>query len=136
MQVKDIMTTDVDFVTNENTLQEAAEKMLRLDVGELPVVVGKEAVGIVTDRDITIRAVAHGLDPKATAVVNAMTEGLVACRENDDIAQAARTMGAHKIRRMPVIDETGKMSGVVSLADLAQNLDKTLVGEVLTQISC
>ena len=135
MQVKEIMTKDIDFVTNENTLQEAADKMLRLDVGELPVVIGNEAVGIITDRDITIRGVAHGLDPKAATVVDAMTEGVIACRESDDIEKVARSMGSHKVRRMPVVDAGGKLSGVVSLADLAQKLDKAVTGEVLGQIS-
>lgn len=135
MQVKDIMTTDIDFVTNENTLQEAAEKMLRQDVGELPVVVGNEAVGIITDRDIAVRGVAHGLDPKAATVVDAMTEGVIACQENDDIEKVARSMGNHKIRRMPVMDGNGKMNGVVSLADLSQKLDSAVMGEVLSQIS-
>ena len=135
MQVKDIMTRDIDFVTNENTLQEAAEKMLRQDVGELPVVVGSEAVGIITDRDIAVRGVAHGLDPKAATVVDAMTEGVIACQENDDIEKVARSMGNHKIRRMPVMDANGKMNGVVSLADLSQKLDSAVMGEVLSQIS-
>jgi CBS domain-containing protein len=135
MQVKDIMSRDVEFVTNNNTLQEAAEKMKDLDVGELPIVVGKEAVGIITDRDIVVRGVAHGLDPKAATVVDAMTEKIIVCREDDEIEKVARTMGAKKIRRLPVMDNDGQMSGVVSLGDLALNLDKSLVGEVLMEIS-
>ena len=135
MQVKDIMTKDIEYVTNENTLQEAAEMMLRLDVGELPVVVGNEAVGVITDRDITVRGVAHGLDPKAALVVDAMTEGVIACQESDDIEKVARSMGSHKIRRMPVMDDDGKMNGVVSLADLSQKLDSAVMGDVLSQIS-
>jgi CBS domain-containing protein len=135
MLVKEIMTRKVDYVTHENTLQEAADKMKELDVGELPIVVGGEAVGIITDRDIAVRGVAHGLDPKAAKVVDAMTEGIVACSEDDDIEKAAKMMGAHKIRRLPVTDTDGRMSGVVSLGDLALKLDKALVGEVLTEIS-
>jgi CBS domain-containing protein len=135
MQVKDIMTQDIEYVTNENTLQEAAEMMLRLDVGELPVVVGNEAVGIITDRDITVRGVAHGLDPKAATVVDAMTEGIISCQESDDIEQVARSMGSHKIRRMPVMDGSGQMNGMVSLADLSQKLDSAVMGDVLSQIS-
>lgn len=135
MKVKEIMTSNVDYVTAEATLQETAEKMKDLDVGELPVVAGKEAVGIITDRDITVRAVAHGLIPQSARVVDAMTEGVVACSEEDTIDKAAEIMGGRKIRRLPVTDVNGKMNGVVSLGDLALNLDKSRVGEVLAQIS-
>jgi CBS domain-containing protein len=135
MLVKDIMTRKVDYVTNENSLQEAAEKMKDLDIGELPIVVGGEAVGIITDRDITIRGVAHGLDPNSAKVIEAMTEGIVACQEEDDIEKAAKMMSSHKIRRLPVMESNGNVSGVVSLGDLAQHLDSSLVGDVLKIIS-
>jgi len=135
MQVKDIMSHDIEFVTNENTLQEVAEKMKDLDVGELPIIVGNEAVGVITDRDIVIRGVAHGLVPNVATVVDAMTEGIIACEEDDTIEEVARTMSSKKVRRMPVMDADGKLSGMVSLGDLALNLDKSLVGEVLMEIS-
>ena len=135
MLVKEILTGNVEYITNDNTLAEAAEKMKDLGIGELPIVVGKEAVGIITDRDITIRGVAHGLDPKSTKVVDAMSTRLVACKEDDDIERAAKIMGSHKVRRLPVIDAEGNMSGIVSLGDLAMNLDKSLTGEVLMEIS-
>jgi CBS domain-containing protein len=135
MLVKDIMSHDVEFVNNENTLQEAAEKMKDLDVGELPIIVGNEAVGVITDRDIVIRGVAHGLVPNVATVVDAMTEGIIACKEDDTIEEVARTMSSKKVRRMPVMDADGRLSGMVSLGDLALNLDKSLVGEVLMEIS-
>ena len=135
MQVRDIMNKDVEYVTNATTLQEAAQKMLRLDVGELPVVIGNEVAGIVTDRDITVRGVAEGLDPMAADVVNVMTAGVIACREGDDIQNVAIKMGAHKIRRMPVRDESNKMIGMVSLEDLSPSLDPDLLGDVLNQIT-
>jgi CBS domain-containing protein len=135
MQVKEIMTPDVAFVTTETTLQQTAEKMKALDVGELPVVLGEEAVGVITDRDITVRAVAHGLIPQAAKVADAMTEGVVACSEEDSIEKAAEIMGSHKIRRLLVMNTGGNMSGVVSLGDVALNLDPSRVGSVLAQIS-
>lgn len=130
-----IKQADVEFVTNENTLQELAEKMKDLDVGELPIIVGNEAVGVITDRDIVIRGVAHGLVPNAATVADGMTEGIIACKEDDTIEEVARTMSCKKVRRMPVMDADGKLSGMVSLGDLALNLDKSLVGEVLMEIS-
>jgi CBS domain-containing protein len=135
MQVKEIMTPDVEFVTTDTTLEKTAERMRDLNVGELPVVLGEEAVGVITDRDIVVRAVAHGLVPQAAKVTEAMTEGVVACSQEDDIEKAAEIMANRKIRRLLVMDAGGKMSGVVSLGDVALNLDKSKVGGVLAQIS-
>ena len=135
MLVKEIMTREVAYVTDQTTLQEAADTMKRVDAGELPVVIGNEAVGIVTDRDMVIRGIAQGLDPKVAKIVATMTEGLVACREDDPIESVARAMGTHKVRRLPVIDEAGKMTGMVSIGDLAQELDAALAGQVLMEIS-
>lgn len=135
MLVKDIMSHGVHFVTGKTTLQEAAEKMKELDVGELPIVIGDEAVGVITDRDMVIRGVAHGHIPESASVVEAMTEGVIACKEDDDIEKAAQIMSSHKIRRLPVMDADGEMTGMVSLGDLAQNLDATQVGKLLKDIS-
>lgn len=135
MLVKEIMSPNVAFVTDKNTLQEAAEKMQTLDVGELPIVIGRTAVGIITDRDIAIRGVAHGLDPRVTKVVDSMSEGVTACRESDTIEEAARIMGANRIRRLPVMDAEGRMSGMVSLGDMAQRLSSGDAGKVLAEIS-
>jgi CBS domain-containing protein len=135
MQVKEIMTPDVEFVTTDTTLEKTAERMRDLNVGELPVVLGEEAVGVITDRDIVVRAVAHGLVPQAAKVTEAMTEGVFACSQEDDIEKAAEIMANRKIRRLLVMDAGGKMSGVVSLGDVALNLDKSKVGGVLAQIS-
>ena len=135
MQVKEIMTPDVEFVTTDTTLEKTAERMRDLNVGELPVVLGEEAVGVITDRDIVVRAVAHGLVPQAAKVTEAMTEVVFACSHEDDIEKAAEIMANRKIRRLLVMDAGGKMSGVVSLGDVALNLYKSKVGGVLAQIS-
>jgi CBS domain-containing protein len=135
MLAKDIMTTGVEYVSEKHTLKEAAEMMQIKDVGELPVVTNSEAVGIITDRDIVTRAVSHGLDPNTTKVIDAMSEGVVACGETDDILQVVGIMGTHKIRRVPVVDADNKMTGVVSISDLAMNMNESMVGELLRQIS-
>lgn len=109
--------------------------MKALDVGELPIAIGNEAVGVLTDRDIVIRSVAHGVDPKVAKVIDAMTEGIVACYEDDQIENAAKSMGKHRVRRLPVLNESGKITGMVSIGDLALNLDTALVGEVFMEIS-
>jgi CBS domain-containing protein len=90
---------------------------------------------MLTDRDITIRIAAHGLDPQKTHVIDAMTEGVVACKEDDDVEAAARLMGDKQVRRLLVKEEGGKLAGIVSIGDLAKSADKELVGEVLEKIS-
>ncbi|MGB5986323.1 MAG: CBS domain-containing protein [Desulfobacterales bacterium] len=134
MLVKEVMTPNVDYIAHDKTLQEVADMMKTQDIGEMPVVIGGEAVGVITDRDIAIRGVAHGLDPKAATVADAMTEGIIVCREDDDIQNAAQTMAARKVRRLPVMNADGKLSGMVSLGDLALNLDPAQAGEVLRGI--
>ncbi len=136
MKLKDVMTTDVEVVEFDSNLQEAAVKMKSLDIGALLVREGTQLVGIVTDRDITIRAVAEGLDPKHTAVAEVMTTDFVYGYEHEDVAQAARRMGAEQIRRLPVLNEKDELVGIVSLGDLAvDTANDSLKGEVLEQIS-
>jgi CBS domain-containing protein len=79
--------------------------------------------------------VAHGLDPKAAKVVDAMSEGVVYCKEEDNIEEAAKLMSSRQVRRLPVMGSDGKLTGVVSLGDLAMKMDSSLVGEVLQEIS-
>jgi CBS domain-containing protein len=129
------MTTKVEYVSEKQTLKEAAELMQEKDVGELPVVTNSEAVGIITDRDIVTRAVSHGLDPNTTKVIDAMSEGVVACGETDDILQIVGMMGSQKIRRLPVVDIDNKMTGVISISDLAMHMNESMVGDLLRQIS-
>ncbi|MGD2011163.1 MAG: CBS domain-containing protein [Desulfobacterales bacterium] len=135
MLAKDVMTTKVEYVSEKQTLKEAAELMQEKDVGELPVVTNSEAVGIITDRDIVTRAVSHGLDPNTTKVIDAMSEGVVACGETDDILQIVGMMGSQKIRRLPVVDIDNKMTGVISISDLAMHMNESMVGDLLRQIS-
>jgi CBS domain-containing protein len=135
MKVRDIMSRDIEYITTDETIEQAAAKMQASNVGDMPVVVGGEAVGMLTDRDITIRIAAHGLDPQKTHVTDAMTEGVICCKEDDDIEAAARLMADKQIRRVLVVEDGGKLSGIVSLADLAGSLDKEMVGDVLKQIS-
>jgi CBS domain-containing protein len=136
MKVSDIMTKDVEYVRPDTSLQEAAQSMRDLDVGMLPVVDGEQLVGIVTDRDITIRATAEGLDPITATVSEAMTTDTVYCYADDDITKAARIMEDRQIRRLPVINQDNQLVGVISLGDLAvQGGDERLAGEVLERIS-
>ncbi len=136
MKLKDIMTSDVVTIESDASLQQAAQIMASLDIGVLPVFEGEQLIGVITDRDITVRAAARGLDPKRAAVRMAMTETAVSCEETDDITQGAKQMMNQQIRRLPILDNTGNLVGIVSLSDLSKALlDKCVAGEVLLRIS-
>ena len=136
MQLKDIMTPRVEVISPEATLQEAAQKMSQLDVGPLPVCDGEQLVGMLTDRDITVRAVAEGCDPTTTTVREAMTPDLVYCFEDQAVQEAARLMEQYQIRRLPILNRHKRLVGIVSLGDLAVSVsDQTLAGEVLEHVS-
>jgi CBS domain-containing protein len=135
VKVKDIMTHEVEYVAPSASLRQAAERMRALDVGSLPVCENDRLLGVITDRDITIRAVADGQDPGRTSVRDVMSADPVACSENDDVTAAARLMESRQVRRLPVV-AGNRLVGVVALADLATRVrDDRLSGEVLERVS-
>src|SRR6266478_4882563 len=101
MKVRELMTRDIAVVHPDSTLQEAADRMRQLDVGPLPVCDHDRLVGMITDRDITVRSTAEGLDPWTTQVREAMTPEVISCSEDDDITDAARLMTEKQVRRLP-----------------------------------
>jgi CBS domain-containing protein len=136
MQLKDVMTRRVEVVSPEASLEQAARKMDELNVGPLPVCDGERLVGMVTDRDITVRASAAGKDPRNTMVREAMTKEVLYCFEDQDVREAARLMEDKQVRRVPVLDRSKRLVGIVSLGDLAtETHDQRLSGEVLTRVS-
>jgi len=140
MTVKHIMTQHVECVRPTATLQSAARKMKDLDVGVIPVCGDGDndrIVGMLTDRDITIRATAEGMDPKSTQVQDVMTEEeIVWCFEDDDIDRAADLMREHQIRRLLVMNQAKRLVGILSLGDLATETgDEDRAGDVLEIVS-
>jgi CBS domain-containing protein len=136
MQVFEAMTPDVVRVTPGVTLMEAARTMKNLDIGPLPVCEGDRLLGMVTDRDITVRATAEGRDPQQTLVSEVMTTDVVCCHEADDIRAAARLMQLTQLRRLLVVDDEGRLVGIVSLGDLVlQTGDEKLAGQTLEKVS-
>lgn len=119
MQLKEIMTTDVRLTDPATNLQEAAALMRDGDFGLLPVGENDRLVGTITDRDITVRAVAAGKDPATTTVRDAMSEGIHYCFEDQDAEEAAEMMSQAQIRRLPVLNRDKRLVGIVALADLA-----------------
>jgi CBS domain-containing protein len=137
MKVKDVMTKGAECVRPANSLVEAAQKMKNLDVGPLPVCGDNDRlVGMITDRDITVRAVAEACDPRTTTVKDVMTPDVVYCFEDQDVEEAARLMKEHQIRRLVVLNRDKRLVGIVSLGDLAvETGDEKLAGETLEQVS-
>jgi CBS domain-containing protein len=135
MKLKDVMTRDVEIISPDATIQEAAAKMKALDIGPLPVGEGGHLLGMVTDRDLTIRATAEGLDP-TTPVRTVMTPNVIACFEDDDVREAAEIMQREQIRRLLVVDRNKQVVGIVSIGDLAVDTgEDKLMGQTLEQIS-
>jgi CBS domain-containing protein len=136
MQLRDVMTHQVEVVRPGAAVQEAAALMRDLDVGSLPVCDGTRLQGMVTDRDITIRATADGRDPRQTPVREVMTSELFYCFEDQPVEEAASLMEEHQIRRLPILNRQKDLVGIVSLGDLAVDTsDEELVGEVLEEVS-
>jgi CBS domain-containing protein len=125
MLVKDVMTRHVECVRPDDTIQTAARKMRDLDVGPMPVCGGDDRLaGMVTDRDITVRATAEGKDPTRTPVKDAMTPDVVYVFEDQDAREAAKTMADRQIRRVLVLNRDKRLVGIVSLGDLAVDAGK------------
>jgi CBS domain-containing protein/sporulation protein YlmC with PRC-barrel domain len=136
VKVKDIMSRNVEVVHPEGSLWEAAQKMADLDVGMLPVRSADQLVGMLTDRDITVRATAQGRDPKTTKVHEVMTPEVVYVFEDDDVSEAARIMTEQQIRRLVVLDHSKQLVGIISLGDLAVHTGDThQAGQTLEGVS-
>ena len=118
MKVKDVMTRDVEVVHPQSGLPVAAMTMRKMDVGALPVVKNGKVEGILTDRDITVRAVAESRDLTTTLVDDVMSREVHAVHEDDDIETAARLMAEWQVRRLPVLSGEGKLIGILSMAAL------------------
>ena len=136
MTVKDMMTENAECTRPDATLQEAATRMKALDVGVLPVCDGDRLVGVITDRDIVIRSVAAGHNPADHLVAEAMTKDMFYCFDDQEISDVTRLMKERQIRRVPVLSRSKRLTGIVSLGDLALDLNNDrLVGGTLERIS-
>jgi CBS domain-containing protein len=135
MHLKQIMTSPIETIAPDTSLAEAARKMLAMAIGLLPVSEDQKIVGIVTDRDITIRAVAKGLDPERTKVQEVMTREVFSCPAGSDVIDACKLMEEKQVRRLLVMDASDAPIGIVSLGDIALHLRREQSGEVLRKVS-
>lgn len=134
MKVSEAMTSDVRIASPDQSIQEAASMMAELDSGALPVGENDRLVGMLTDRDIAIRAVARGIGPDAT-VGDVMTPEIRYCYEDEDAEDVSRNLAAQKIRRIPVVDRSKRLVGILALGDLARKSSNGSVAETLSAIS-
>ena len=133
-RIADIMTRSVAVIQQDDTLQHAAQKMQSLNVGSLPVCDGDALVGVITDRDITVRGVATGMIAQESKVSDVMTEDVRWCSESDPVEQAMEAMGEAQVRRLVVLGENRKIVGIVSLGDLVTR-QRAQIDETLREIS-
>jgi CBS domain-containing protein len=139
MQVKELMTAEPACCTQHSNLVDVARLMRDHDCGALPVVedsaIGEKLVGIVTDRDIVLRAVAEGSDPAEMTAGQCMSMIVATVSADASLEECARIMEEHKVRRVPVVDEQGNCCGIVAQADLARNATLRDIGEVVREVS-
>ncbi len=136
MDLRDIMSRNVEVVSAGASLRDAARKMKELDVGLIPVCDGDRLKGVLTDRDITIRATADGRDPAKTMVSEIMSTDLAYGREDQEVGEAVSVMEARQIRRLPIVNKDKRLIGIVTLADIAVHYgDRDLSGEALEEVS-
>ena len=138
MICSEIMTKDPECCVPSDSVMKAAQLMKSEDVGPIPIVEDKEEMkltGILTDRDLAIKVVAEARDPKTTQVEEVMSEGLVTCRENDDVQSVLKLMEDNQIRRIPVVDQSNHLLGIIAQADVATHLGSRATGRVVEQVS-
>lgn len=135
MKLSEVMSRNVQVVSPDTNLMEAAQNMKELDVGGLPVCEDDRLQGFVTDRDIVVRAIAEGKNPNECTVSDVMSSEIHWCYEDDDIEEAGKKMESQKIRRLLVLDRNKRLVGIFSLGDLARAQSRRFSGEVLQQVS-
>jgi CBS domain-containing protein len=135
MKVMDVMHAGAEWVTPSTPLKDVARKMRDLDIGAIPIGENDRLVGMVTDRDITCRAVANGADYSKMTAGDVMTKNIIFCRDTEDLDDALRIMEQRQVRRLPVINEKKRMVGMLSLGDVSHARPRPPIGEVFAAVS-
>jgi CBS domain-containing protein len=133
--VQDVMTSNPTSIDAGSSVVEAARIMKQEDVGIVPIVEGGRLVGTVTDRDIAVRVVAEGKDPQSVSVRELASTDLVTVDPQQDLDEALRLMASHQVRRLPVVEEDGRLVGIVAQADVAREADDKKTGDLVENIS-
>ena len=135
MRVKEVMTKGIRIAEPEETLSHAAKKMRTQNIGALPVVENRKLIGMITDRDVVIRAVGANKDPATSNVRDIMSDECFWCAENEDLEDAVRIMEQNQVRRLPVMNDNKEIVGMLSLEDVAIHAPSSLTGEVLKAVA-
>src|SRR6059058_5485694 len=133
--IRDVMTSNPCTIDAEKSVAYAAKMMREEDVGLAPIVEGDKLVGMLTDRDIATRVAAEGRNPDQVKVRDVASKQLVTIDPRQDLSEALRKMSKHKVRRLPVVEEDGRLVGVVAQADIAREGDETATGRLVEEIS-
>ena len=132
--VRDAMTADPRSIGKSASVVEAARLMREQDIGSLPITDDEQLVGMITDRDITMRVVAEAADPNATSVEDVYSRDLISVEPDNDLEEALGLMARHQVRRLPVVED-GRLVGIVAQADIALSENETKTGELVEAIS-
>jgi CBS domain-containing protein len=136
MLVRDIMHSGVKVINHKLTVEQAAKMMAENDIGSIPVEKNDKLIGMITDRDITIRVIATGKNPKVTKVSECMTEGINYCFDDNELDVVARKMKENKQRRLPVINRQKRLVGIISLAEITNlRLEPNMAKEILSTVT-
>jgi CBS domain-containing protein len=135
MKVRSSMHKGVEWVSPDTPVKVLANIMREQDIGAIPIGENDRLVGMITDRDVTVRAVANGTDVSALTAKDIMTKGMVWCRDGDDVSHAANIMQSKQIRRLPVIDKNKRMVGILSLGDLSHAATERTAAAVTRAVS-
>jgi len=135
MDVSRAMHARADWVSADTPVSEVAAMMKKDDIGAVPVGRDDRLIGMITDRDIALRVVAEGRDPKATTAEDVMTEGVIYCHPRETVEDAIHLMEQKRIRRLPVIDDKKRLVGMLSLGDIAHSVSRDLAGELIRSVA-
>jgi CBS domain-containing protein len=136
MKVKEAMHKGVDWVGPDTSVTDLAKLMRKNDIGAIPIGEDDQLIGMVTDRDIVCKGLAEdSFDAHRATARDVMTPGIHCCREDDDLAKAVRHMEALKIRRLPVINQSKRMVGILSLGDVSRSAPSDLLSEIVKSVS-
>jgi CBS domain-containing protein len=136
MKVKDVMHKGVDWVAPDTPLTDIAKLMRQHDIGAIPIGENDRLIGMVTDRDIVCKGLAEdGFEASRATTRDVMTPGIHCCREDDDLAKAVRHMEELKVRRLPVINKSKRMVGILSLGDVSSSAPSDLLSEIVRSVS-
>ena len=133
--VREVMTANPSCVSEKDTVRDAARIMAKQDTGVVPVVNGKKVVGMITDRDIVVRLIAEGKDPGSAKVSDAMSKGIKSIRDDAAVDEALRLMSSSQVRRIPVVNASDDLVGILSMGDISKTDQDNKVGRAIETIS-